>query len=84
MRVFTSLHQFQEVFTMASKTFKVPNISCGHCVMTIEREVGELDGVVSVKAEESSKMVIVEWNEPPTNWDNIEGLLVEINYPPEN
>jgi hypothetical protein len=51
--------------------------------MTIEREVGELDGIVSVKAEEGSKMVTVEWNEPPTNWDAIEELLVEINYPPE-
>ena len=51
--------------------------------MTIEREVGELDGVVSVKAEQASKMVSVEWNEPATNWDAIRALLEEINYPPE-
>ena len=69
---------------MASKTFKVPNISCGHCVMSIQREVGELEGVVSVKAEEASQMVTVEWNEPPTSWDSIQALLVEINYPPES
>ena len=69
---------------MANKTFKVPSISCGHCVMTIQREVGELEGVVSVKAEQASKMVTVEWNEPTTNWDAIKNLLVEINYPPEN
>jgi len=69
---------------MTTKTFQVPNISCGHCVMTIQREVGELDGVVSVKAEESTKMVIVEWNEPPATWDDIKALLEEINYPPEN
>ena len=69
---------------MASKTFKVPNISCGHCVMTIEREVGELDGIVLVKAEQASKMVTVEWNDPPATWDAIKDLLVEINYPPEN
>jgi copper chaperone len=67
---------------MANKTFKVPNISCGHCVMSVEREVGELDGVVSVKADESSKMVTVEWNEP-ASWDEIQNLLVEINYAPE-
>ncbi|MGD8600775.1 MAG: cation transporter, partial [Gemmatimonadota bacterium] len=35
---------------MSTKTVNVPNISCGHCVMTIEREVGEIDGVSSVKA----------------------------------
>lgn len=69
---------------MTSKAFKVPNISCGHCVMTIEREVSELKGVVSVKAEESSKMVTVEWNEPPASWKGIRELLEEINYPPED
>jgi copper chaperone CopZ len=69
--------------SMASRVFKVSNISCGHCVMTIEREVGELEGVVSVKAEEASKMVTVEWNEPPASWEGIRVLLQEINYPPE-
>ena len=69
---------------MATKTFKVPNISCGHCVMTIEREVGELEGVTSVKAEEASQMVSVEWAEPPATWEAIQTLLEEINYPPEN
>jgi copper chaperone len=69
---------------MAAKTFKVPNISCGHCVMTIKREVSELEGVVSVKAEAGSKMVTVEWDEPPASWDGIRTLLEEINYPPEN
>ena len=69
---------------MATKTFKVPNISCGHCVMTIEREVSELDGVNSVKADQATKMVTVEWSEPPTNWDTIRALLEEINYPVEN
>jgi len=67
---------------MDSKTFKVPNISCGHCVMTIEREVGELNGVKSVKAEQDSKMVTVEWD-APANWDGISALLEEINYSAE-
>jgi hypothetical protein len=52
--------------------------------MTIEREVGELEGVTSVKAEEASQMVSVEWNEPPATWEAIQALLEEINYPPEN
>ena len=33
------------------KTVSEPNISCGHCVKTIERELGELPGVESVAAE---------------------------------
>jgi hypothetical protein len=50
--------------------------------MTIERELGELNGVVSVKAEESTQLVTVEWEEPATDWPTIEDLLVEINYAP--
>jgi copper chaperone len=69
---------------MQTKTFKVPNISCGHCVHTIQNEVSDLAGVKSVVASEATKMVTVEWEEPPLTWDNIKALLQEINYPPEN
>jgi copper chaperone CopZ len=66
---------------MQSKTFTVPNISCGHCTHTVEMEVSDLAGVKSVKAEQDSKQVVVEWGEPAT-WEQIEALLVEINYAP--
>ena len=66
---------------MSTKSFEVPNISCGHCVMTIKNEVSELAGVVSVEGDPATKMVSVEWNEPAT-WDQIEALLAEINFPP--
>ena len=66
---------------MESKTFIVPNISCGHCTHTVEMEVGDLSGVKSVKADIESKQVVVEW-EQPASWEQIESLLVEINYPP--
>ena len=68
---------------MATKTFKVPNITCGHCVATIEREIGELAGVASVKADETTKMVTVDWQDTATDWEAIRALLEEINYPPE-
>lgn len=66
---------------MPSKTVKVPNISCGHCVKTIEREVGELQGVTAVRADASTKTVALEWQEPQTNWGAIRDLLAEIHYP---
>jgi copper chaperone len=66
---------------MESKTFTVPNISCGHCVHTIESELGELEGVKNVKADEASKHVTVEWN-VPASLDKIVSTLKEINYPP--
>ena len=66
---------------MTSKTFNVPNISCGHCVMTIKREVSEMEGVSNVTADAATKAVTVEW-EAPATWDGIRSLLTEINYPP--
>lgn len=66
---------------MSSKTFVVPNISCGHCVHTVETEVGDLPGVKSVTADQESRRVTVEWGEP-ASWEQIASLLHEINYPP--
>jgi len=66
---------------MQSKTFQVPNISCGHCVMTIKNEVGELAGVRQVDADKDTRIVTVQWDAPAT-WDQIRALLTEIDYPP--
>jgi copper chaperone len=66
---------------MATKTFRVPNVSCNHCVMTIKRELGELEGVVSANGDVETKTVTVEWESPAT-WEGIKSLLTEINYPP--
>lgn len=66
---------------MQSKTFSVPNISCGHCVMTIKNEVSELAGVNRVEADQRTKMVSIEWDAPAT-WEQIKARLIEINYPP--
>ena len=67
---------------MNSKTFTVPNISCGHCTHTIEMEVGELPGINNVTASQENKQVTVTW-EAPATWDQIQATLQEINYPPE-
>ena len=67
---------------MPSKTVKIPRISCGHCIRTIETELKELDHIVTAKAEINTKTLTVEWQEPQ-NWENIKKLLEEINYPPE-
>jgi len=68
--------------TMTTKTVSVPNISCGHCVMTIQREVGELQGVSAVKADKDAKQVTVSWDPDTTDWVVIENTLRDINYPP--
>ena len=67
---------------MQEKTVNVPTISCGHCVSTIEREVGELDGVSSVAADQGSRNVKISWDPDTTDWVVIEDLMKEINFPP--
>jgi copper chaperone CopZ len=67
---------------MTTVTYTVPAISCGHCVHTIETEVSELQGVQSVKAEETSKKVTITFN-APADEAKIKALLAEINYPAE-
>jgi copper chaperone len=67
---------------MTTKTVTVPNISCGHCVMTIQREVAGIEGVAEVQAQQGSKEVTVSWDPDVTDWTAIEELLREINYAP--
>lgn len=66
---------------MSTRTAKVPNISCGHCVATIERELGDLAGVEAVHADAVTRTVEVRWNDDVTDWDRVAALLDEINYP---
>ena len=65
---------------MTTVTYTVPNISCGHCVRTIQNEVAELEGVQSVKADAATKSVEIVFAAPATE-DAIKALLAEINYP---
>ena len=62
------------------KTFSIPNISCGHCVMSIKNELSELEGVKSVEGNPETKSIDVEWDAPITEEKLIE-TLKEINYP---
>jgi len=67
---------------MEKQTFIIPNISCGHCVMSIKGELNEIDGVKSVEGDPDSKSITVEW-ESSTSANAIKEKLREINYPAE-
>ena len=68
---------------MNTVTYNIPKISCGHCKMNIEREVGKLSGVASVTVDVEAKKAIIEYDSLATKAE-IEKLLIEIGYPPEN
>ncbi|HHP7233342.1 MAG TPA: heavy-metal-associated domain-containing protein [Desulfobacterales bacterium] len=65
---------------MSKETFAIPNISCGHCVMSIQNELTELDGVRKVDGDPAAKTITVEWDTPATA-EKIRRTLQEINYP---
>ena len=65
---------------MPKATFSVPNISCGHCVMSIKNELSDMDGVVSVDGNPDEKTISVEFD-APTAESAIRAKLEEINYP---
>ena len=67
---------------MTILTVKSPNISCGHCIHTIQNEMGELPGVKNVQAKEDTKLVTITF-EPPATEEQIEKLMAEIGYPVE-
>lgn len=65
---------------MSKQTFSIPNISCGHCVMSIKSELGELAGVKTVEGDPDKKTITVDWDAPVTE-EKIKNTLKEINYP---
>jgi copper chaperone len=67
---------------MEKKTLSVPNISCGHCVMSIKNELSEIEGVHSVEGDPGAKSITVEWDAPAT-LDMLKERLNQINYPAE-
>jgi copper chaperone CopZ len=67
---------------MQTHSLKVPKISCGHCVKTIQNELSNLVGVRSVEGDPGQKTITVGWDSPAT-LEAIRALLSEINYPAE-
>ncbi len=45
---------------MATRTYSVPDISCGHCKSAIESEVGALDDVATVLVNIEARTVTVD------------------------
>ncbi|HDY89682.1 MAG TPA: copper chaperone [bacterium] len=64
---------------MEEKTVVIPNISCGHCIMTIKNELGNIEGVESVEGNPATKNVTITW-QSPANWEKIVQTLNEIGY----
>jgi len=50
---------------MASKTWIVDGMTCGHCVASVSEEVGKVPGVAGVEVDLQSKRVVVTGDDVP-------------------
>jgi copper ion binding protein len=66
---------------MEKKTFFIPNISCDHCVATIQKEIGEIPGVSTVEGDLKNKKVRIAYDTAAT-LEKIVAALKDLNYPP--
>ena len=68
---------------MDTITLKIPSISCGHCVMTIKREGGAVEGVEFVSGDPEAKTATFQvTNEQALK--QLKATLAEAGYPAEN
>jgi copper chaperone len=67
--------------TLQDVTLTSPDISCGHCVASVQGAVGALDGVQHVAADTETKHVAVTFDPARVSLPQIEAALREAGYP---
>lgn len=65
---------------MKQITLEVQGMSCGHCVNSIESNVGELNGVKSVKVHLDTSKVDLEFDESLVSLEEIKNEIEEQGY----
>jgi copper chaperone len=62
-------------------TLIAPDISCGHCVATVQKALGPLEGVTRVEASAETKHVVVDFDPTRITVDRLEAALDDAGYP---
>lgn len=65
---------------MTSKTFSVPDMSCGHCKAAVEGELNRLSGVQHSNADFEKGIVEVRYDEDRVTTDDLKGAIEEAGY----
>ena len=65
---------------MTEATFKVPDMSCGHCKAAVEGELNGLSGVESSNADVEKGTVAVRYNESKVSNEQLKGAIEEAGY----
>lgn len=62
-------------------TLTAPDISCEHCVATINKAVGGMEGVSKVATSDQTKQILVEFDPTKVSLAQIEATLDDEGYP---
>ena len=65
---------------MTNATFKVPDMSCGHCKATVEGELNKLSGVEHSTADVEKGTVEVHYDESRVSSEQLKGAIEEAGY----
>jgi copper chaperone len=65
---------------MTDKTFKVPDMSCGHCKAAVEDGLNRLSGVESSNADVGKGTVEVSYDEGKVTVEDLKDAIEEAGY----
>lgn len=67
--------------TIEQVTLTAPDISCEHCVATVQETVSALEGVSQVQASEETQRIDIAFDPQRVSLDQIRKALGEAGYP---
>ncbi|MNI85029.1 Copper chaperone CopZ [compost metagenome] len=65
---------------MAQVVLQVEGMSCNHCVQAVEKALGKLEGVGTVKVELTDKKVSVDYEEGRVSVDALKTAIEDQGY----
>ncbi|MEO3944810.1 copper chaperone CopZ [Gorillibacterium sp. CAU 1737] len=65
---------------MAQVVLQVEGMSCNHCVQAVEKALGKLEGVGTVKVELTDKKVSVDYEEGRVSVDALKSAIEDQGY----
>jgi copper chaperone len=69
------------VIVMVKTTvLKVPDMTCGHCELSVQEALDELDGVERAKADHATCDVEVAYDEGKVSVEQMEEAIEEVGY----
>ena len=66
---------------MTKATLEAPDISCDHCILSIQNAVTKLPGVSFLSGDPGSKRVVLEYDPSSVSLEAIEQAMEEEGYP---